>query len=82
MFTRPGVFAAGAGLRSVTDWAHYNHGYTSNILNEPFTDSIAYRRSSPYYFANGLKGHLLICHGIIDTNVNFQDAMADEQMPL
>lgn len=75
LFTTPDVFAAGAALRPVTDWAQYNHGYTSNILNEPFTDSIAYRRSSPYYFANGLKGHLLICHGIIDTNVNFQDAV-------
>ena len=75
MFTTPDVFAAGAALRPVTDWANYNHGYTSNILNEPFTDSIAYRRSSPYYFAAGLKGHLLICHGMVDTNVNFQDAV-------
>ncbi|MEO5682348.1 MAG: alpha/beta fold hydrolase [Chitinophagaceae bacterium] len=75
LFTTPDVFAAGAALRPVTDWAQYNHGYTANILNEPFTDSIAYRRSSPYYFADGLKGHLLICHGIIDTNVNFQDAV-------
>jgi dipeptidyl aminopeptidase/acylaminoacyl peptidase len=75
LFTTPDVFAAGAALRPVTDWAQYNHGYTSNILNEPFNDSIAYRRSSPYYFANALKGHLLICHGIIDTNVNFQDAV-------
>ncbi|MBS0027976.1 prolyl oligopeptidase family serine peptidase [Chitinophaga sp. 22321] len=73
MFTKPGVFAAGAALRSVTDWAHYNHGYTSNILNEPFTDSIAYRRSSPIYYADGLKGKLLMCHGMIDTNVHFQD---------
>jgi dipeptidyl aminopeptidase/acylaminoacyl peptidase len=75
LFTTPDVFAAGAALRPVTDWAQYNHGYTSNILNEPFNDSIAYRRSSPYYFADGLKAHLLICHGIIDTNVNFQDAV-------
>ncbi|MEO5594332.1 MAG: alpha/beta fold hydrolase [Chitinophagaceae bacterium] len=75
LFTTPDAFKAGAALRPVTDWAQYNHGYTSNILNEPFNDSIAYRRSSPYYFANGLKGHLLICHGIIDTNVNFQDAV-------
>lgn len=73
LFTQPDVFAAGAGLRSVTDWANYNHGYTANILNEPFTDSIAYKRSSPIYFANGLKGHLLMCHGMVDTNVNFQD---------
>jgi dipeptidyl aminopeptidase/acylaminoacyl peptidase len=73
MFTQPDVFAAGAGLRSVTDWAHYNHGYTSNILNEPFYDSTAYRKSSPIYYAEGLKGALLMCHGMVDVNVHFQD---------
>lgn len=73
MFTQPDVFAAGAALRSVTDWAHYNHGYTSNILNEPFTDSIAYKKSSPIYYAEGLKGHLLMAHGMVDVNVHFQD---------
>ncbi|GGK61016.1 prolyl oligopeptidase family serine peptidase [Rufibacter glacialis] len=73
MFTQPDVFAAGAALRSVTDWSHYNHGYTSNILNEPQADSLAYLRSSPIYFAEGLKGALLMCHGMVDTNVHFQD---------
>jgi dipeptidyl aminopeptidase/acylaminoacyl peptidase len=75
MFNEPETFAAGAALRPVTDWANYNHGYTSNILNEPFTDSLAYRRSSPFYFAEGLKGHLLICHGMVDVNVHYQDAV-------
>jgi len=75
MFTTPGIFAAGAALRPVTDWAHYNHGYTSNILNEPQHDSIAYRRSSPIYHAEGLRGALLIAHGMVDDNVNFQDAV-------
>ncbi|HRI79875.1 MAG TPA: prolyl oligopeptidase family serine peptidase [Cyclobacteriaceae bacterium] len=75
MFTTPDVFAAGAALRPVTDWAHYNHGYTSNILNEPTTDSIAYAKSSPLYHAAGLKGHLLICHGMVDVNVHFEDAV-------
>jgi len=73
MFNTPDVFAAGAALRSVTDWAHYNHGYTSNILNTPVEDPEAYRKSSPIYFAEGLKGSLLMCHGMIDTNVQFQD---------
>lgn len=73
MFTEPGVFAAGAGLRSVTDWAHYNHGYTANILNTPVEDSIAYVQSSPIYFAEGLQGALLMCHGMVDDNVEFQD---------
>lgn len=75
MFTEPDVFAAGAALRPVTDWAHYNNGYTSNILNLPQNDQEAYKRSSPIYFAGGLKGALLICHGMVDTNVNFQDTV-------
>jgi dipeptidyl aminopeptidase/acylaminoacyl peptidase len=75
MFTTPDVFAAGAALRPVTDWAHYNHGYTSNILNVPQKDAEAYRKSSPIYFADGLKGALLICHGMVDTNVLFQDSV-------
>ncbi|TDN88122.1 dipeptidyl aminopeptidase/acylaminoacyl peptidase [Salegentibacter sp. 24] len=75
MFTEPETFKAGAALRSVTDWAHYNHGYTSNILNEPSLDPIAYRRSSPIYFAEGLEGDLLIAHGMVDVNVHFQDVV-------
>lgn len=75
LFTTQDVFAAGAALRPVTDWAQYNHGYTSNILNEPFTDSIAYRKSSPFYYAEGLKNPLLICHGMMDVNVHYQDAV-------
>ena len=75
MFTTPDVFAAGAALRPVTDWARYNHGYTSNILNIPQADAEAYRKSSPIYFAEGLKGALLICHGMVDVNVHFQDSV-------
>jgi dipeptidyl aminopeptidase/acylaminoacyl peptidase len=75
MFKEPGVFAAGGSLRPVTDWAHYNHPYTSNILNIPQADSLAYVRSSPIYHAEGLTGALLICVGMIDTNVHFQDVV-------
>ncbi|WP_316802375.1 S9 family peptidase [Pedobacter nototheniae] len=73
MFNESDVFASGAALRSVTDWAHYNHGYTSNILNEPFNDPIAYKQSSPINFADKLKGNLLMAHGMVDVNVHFQD---------
>ena len=75
LFNEPDVFTSGAALRAVTDWAHYNHGYTSNILNTPVEDSLSYARSSPIYFADGLRGHLLIAHGMIDTNVHFQDVV-------
>jgi dipeptidyl aminopeptidase/acylaminoacyl peptidase len=75
MFRHPDVFAAGAALRPVTDWAHYNHPYTSNILNTPQADAEAYKRSSPIYFAEGLKGALLMCHGLVDVNVHAQDTI-------
>ena len=75
LFTEPGVFSCGAALRSVTDWAHYNHPYTSNILNTPVGDSIAYRKSSPIYHAEGLEDPLLMLHGMVDTNVQFQDVV-------
>ncbi len=75
LFQYPETFACGAALRSVTDWAHYNHEYTSNILNLPYIDSTAYRQSSPIYFAENLKNPLLMCHGMIDRNVHFQDVV-------
>jgi dipeptidyl aminopeptidase/acylaminoacyl peptidase len=73
LFTEPKHFGAGAAIRSVTDWAHYNAGYTSNILNNPQTDTLAFRQSSPIYFAEGLEDPLLMLHGMVDTNVPFQD---------
>ena len=45
------------------------------VLNLPQGDAEAYRKSSPIYFAQGLKGRLLICHGMVDTNVHFEDSV-------
>lgn len=73
------TFTSAAAIRSVTNWAHYNHGYTSNILNTPVTDPKAYKRSSPMYFADGLKNNLLILHGMLDDNVHFQDVVLLQQ---
>ena len=75
LFRSPGEFAAGAALRPVTDWMQYDHNYTSAILNDPQIDPIAYARSSPIEFAGGLRDALLICHGVIDDNVLFEDSM-------
>lgn len=74
-FKHPGVFAAGAALFPVTDWAHYNHGYTSNILNLPYEDPEAYQRSSPIFHAKGFADRLLILHGMEDRNVHYQDTI-------
>jgi dipeptidyl aminopeptidase/acylaminoacyl peptidase len=73
LFTEPKHFGAGAALRSVTNWNNYNHWYTSRILGQPDVDTVAYRISSPIFFTQGLEDPLLIMHGMIDTNVHFQD---------
>jgi dipeptidyl aminopeptidase/acylaminoacyl peptidase len=75
LFTAPDLFQAGAALRPVSDWAHYNDGYTSNILNRPQDDMIAYRKSSPIYYAEGLEKTLLINAPMIDDNVFFVDVV-------
>ncbi|MCU7554027.1 prolyl oligopeptidase family serine peptidase [Alteromonas sp. ASW11-19] len=75
LFNDPDLFQAGAALRPVTDWAHYNWGYTSNILNTPDVDPIAYRRSSPIYHAEGLESALLINAPMVDDNVFFVDSV-------
>ncbi len=75
MFTKPDLFAAGAALRPVADWAHYNHEYTANILNTPEVDPEAYERSSPIEYAAGLSKPLLMCSGMVDSNVFFQDTV-------
>ncbi len=75
LFKKPDLFACGAALRPVTDWAHYHHSYTSNILNTPETDAEAFLVSSPIEFAEGLEKPLLICHGVVDSNVLMKDSM-------
>ena len=75
------VHAAGCLRRRRSAPAGYRLGASTttatpaNILNTPQTDAEAYRKSSPIYFAQGLKGALLICHGMVDTNVEFQDTV-------
>ncbi|MBL4765094.1 MAG: prolyl oligopeptidase family serine peptidase [Colwellia sp.] len=75
MFTAPDLFASGSAIRLVSDWAYYEHGYTSNILNTPQDDAIAYERSSPIYFAQGLEKPLLINAPMVDDNVFFEDTV-------
>jgi dipeptidyl aminopeptidase/acylaminoacyl peptidase len=73
LFRAPDLFAAGAALRPVSDWTYYNDDYTSNILNRPEEDPDAYTKSSPIEYAAALRKPLLICDGMQDDNVFFQD---------
>jgi hypothetical protein len=44
-------------------------------LNYPETDPEAYRLSSPIYFAENLQDPLVMLHGMVDDNVQFQDVV-------
>jgi dipeptidyl aminopeptidase/acylaminoacyl peptidase len=75
MFLAPDTFRAGSSWAAVNDWENYNPYYTTQRFNTPQKNPEAYRRSSPITFSGGLKNHLLIVHGMVDSNVLFQDAV-------
>jgi len=75
LLKRPGVFYAGAAVAPVTDWRCYDTHYTEERLGMPQNNEEAYRRSSPISFADSLRDHLLIIHGVGDDNVHFQDTV-------
>ncbi|RKY17914.1 MAG: hypothetical protein DRQ55_14645, partial [Planctomycetota bacterium] len=75
LFTQPDVFAAGAALRSVTDWRVYSHWYTTPRLGDPVEDAENYARSSPIDHVDGLSKPLLLLHGLKDPNVFAQDTI-------
>ncbi|MBK6940771.1 MAG: S9 family peptidase [Planctomycetes bacterium] len=75
LFTKPDVFHCGAALRSVTDWRAYNSWYTTPRLGDPKKDEENYKKSSPIEHIDGLKGHLLLMHGLKDSNVFAQDSI-------
>jgi dipeptidyl aminopeptidase/acylaminoacyl peptidase len=75
LFKSPGTFKAGAAFSGVYDWNNYNAGYTDERLTSPSENPEAFRRSSPINFSNQVENHLLILHGIADSNVLFQDAV-------
>ncbi len=75
LFNKPDLFAAGAALRPVTDWSHYNHGYTANILNTPEVDPEAYVQQLADRVRRGPAQAAADLHGMVDDNVVFQDSV-------
>ncbi len=75
MFLAPDAFRAGSSWAAVNDWENYNAFYTTQRLTTPQQNPEAYRRSSPITYSGKLKNQLLIIHGMVDSNVLFQDAV-------
>lgn len=75
MLRHPDSFAAGAAVAPVTDWRNYDTHYTEERLGLPREEPGAYSKGSPITYADSLRRHLLVIHGMVDDNVHFQDTV-------
>ncbi|WP_445426691.1 DPP IV N-terminal domain-containing protein [Alishewanella sp. HL-SH06] len=71
LFKAGDYFTAGVAGAPVTDWALYDTHYTERYLGHPQQNAEGYRDSAVFPYADGLKGDLLIYHGMADDNVLF-----------
>jgi dipeptidyl-peptidase-4 len=71
MFKAPEVFRAGVSGAPVTDWNLYDTHYTERYLERPSRNAEGYEASGVLPYANGLRGKLLVIHGMADDNVLF-----------
>jgi dipeptidyl-peptidase-4 len=74
MFKAPDVFKVGISGAPVTEWRLYDTHYTERFLGHPITNKKGYDASSVFPYVKGLKGKLLIAHGMADDNVVFNHA--------
>lgn len=75
MLTSDGAFDTGVAVASVTDWKSYNEWYARRRLGLPKDNEEIYKKTSPVHHAKGLKGNLLLVHGMLDDNVLYQDTV-------
>jgi dipeptidyl-peptidase-4 len=72
MFRAPELYKVGMAVAPVANVRNYDTIYQERYLGLPDTDPEAYRDASAIYFAEGLRGHLLVAHGTGDDNVHYQ----------
>lgn len=74
MFKASDYFQAGVSGAPVTDWNLYDTHYTERYLSHPKTNADGYEASNVFAYSEGLKGPLMIYHGMADDNVLFTHA--------
>ncbi len=74
MFKASDVFKVGVSGAPVTDWGLYDTHYTERYAGHPGKNNKNYEISNVFKYANGLKGDLLIYHGMADDNVLFTNS--------
>ena len=66
------VFKMGVAGAPVVHWDGYDTHYTERYMGTPQSNPNGYKASSALTHVDGLKGDLLIVHGLIDENVHFR----------
>ena len=67
------VFCAGVAVAPPTCWRYYDSVYTERYMRTPKENKSGYDEVNPISRAAKLHGALLICHGLADDNVHFQN---------
>jgi len=68
----PDVFHAAVAGAPVTDWDGYDTCYTERYMGRPQDNAEGYARSAVMSHVEGMRGKLLLVHGLIDENVHFR----------
>jgi dipeptidyl-peptidase-4 len=83
LFQKPGVYKAGVAGAPATNVWHATTGEV-DLAGRPSVNQDVFRKNSPVTFAEGLRDHLMIIHGMQDDIVLFRDsaALAEKLMML
>jgi len=72
MFRYPELYQTGMAVAPVPDERLYDTIYQERYMGLPQENEAAYHDGSPLFFADRLRGNLLVVHGSGDDNVHFQ----------
>lgn len=70
------VFKMAMAVAPVTNWKWYDSAYTERFMRTMKDNAAGYEENSPINFADRLRGgNYLICHGMADDNVHWQQTV-------
>ena len=67
------VFCCGVAIAPPTNWRFYDTIYTERFMRTPKENASGYDQVCPIARASKLSGALLLCHGLADDNVHYQN---------
>ena len=67
------VFRCGIAIAPPTCWRYYDTVYTERFMRTPNENKSGYDEVNPIARAPKLSGALLLCHGLADDNVHYQN---------